>query len=131
MKIAFISYGSRPYSPEDIENRAIGGTETSIYNTATALAHLGHNVTVYGNCDKEYILVDGNLHWKPYTSYIVQPTSSTGREFDVVISVEIFNPALFLEGKLNYIWLHNEMKHYKDGQGRNRSEEHTSELQSH
>jgi glycosyltransferase involved in cell wall biosynthesis len=54
------------YDGRDLEQRPLGGTETSVIRCAQELAQRGHEVTVFSNCDAQ---VDHEgVRWRPLTA---------------------------------------------------------------
>jgi Glycosyl transferases group 1 len=106
-KIIFADRTGR-YDGRDLERRALGGTESSVIQTARDLARRGHDVTVHSNCDGE--LIDHGVRWRPLTD---RPDESC----DAYIAVQ--QPELLgfvprpTRRAIWVLWGANQLRHYK------------------
>ena len=62
MKICFLDNVNIPYTSADIDSNQLRGAENVIINLTRELNYLGHEITVYNNCNKE-IKIE-NIAWK-------------------------------------------------------------------
>ncbi len=96
------------YDGRALETRAIGGTESSVIQTARGLAARGHDVTVHSNCDGE--LIHEGVRWRPMSD---RPDAGC----DVFIAIQ--QPELLgfaPRPKRRVIWVlwgANQLRHYK------------------
>lgn len=104
MRIVIATQGL-PFDGDTLKKQSLGGSETAVISLSNSLKKLGHNVTVYNNCETE-----GDYNGVEYLNV------SRWREFvdcgyaDVVIVsrfVQLFEHKL--NSKLNILWNHDMM----------------------
>lgn len=59
MRIVFLARQSLPFSPANLEQHRVGGSETSLYYVARGLAQQGHEVVVLNHCGAGSGIYDG------------------------------------------------------------------------
>ena len=108
-----IHCGGLPFNGDTLKTSSLGGSETSCYYTAKALATLGHKVTVFTNCREEGVYDDVKYCYAGMQS----EAAPLGDRFhfyaentpcDVMIIQRC--PYAFRyqwASKLNYLWLHD------------------------
>ena len=79
MKICFLDNVNIPYTSTDIDSNQLRGAENVIINLTRELNTLGHEITVYNNCDKE-IKIE-NIEWK--NIYNIQKDKNI---YDIVVT---------------------------------------------
>jgi len=96
------------YDGRALETQALGGTESSVIQTARGLARRGHDVTVHSNCEAE--LVHEGVRWRPMSA---RPDQTC----DVYIAVQQPELLGFVpRPKRRVIWVlwgANQLRHYK------------------
>ena len=106
-KIIFADRTGR-YDGRDLERRALGGTESSVIQTARDLARRGHDVTVHSNCESE--LIDHGVRWRPLS---MRPDETC----DAYVAVQQPELLGFVpRPKRRAIWVlwgANQLRHYK------------------
>jgi glycosyltransferase involved in cell wall biosynthesis len=99
---------STQYDGTSLEQKPLGGTESSVVRLAQALARRGHDVTVYSKCQRE--IVHQGVRWRP----LAEPPPE---RCDLYVAV--VHPALLgfvrkpRRRALWSIWPTNQLKHYK------------------
>ena len=68
--VFYCSYTVKQWTPENVENGGVGGSEESVINIAKNLQKMGWNVTVYNNCGKGGVFE--GVEYKPWWSYNVR-----------------------------------------------------------
>jgi glycosyltransferase involved in cell wall biosynthesis len=108
MATIVIADSTHRYDGRDLENRPLGGTEASVIRCARALAHRGHEVSVYTNCDAP--IEHGGVSWFPLNGK--RPVGC-----DLYVAVQ--QPPLLgfaRKPKRRAIWVlwpSNQLRHYK------------------
>jgi hypothetical protein len=96
------------YDGRALETQALGGTESSVIQTARGLARRGHDVTVHSNCEAE--LIHEGVRWRPLSA---KPDETC----DVYIAVQQTELLGFVpRPKRRVIWVlwgANQLRHYK------------------
>jgi len=100
-----------PIDPSDLENKALGGSETAGVQLARALAYRGHEVNMFCNSPKEGIFDKVRFHNAGrYGGWV------TSVEHDVAIVQRIPHPfRLPTQGKVHMLWMHDlALRRYAD-----------------
>ena len=111
MKIAIIDLLGLTYDGNTLKERGLGGSESAVILMSSELAKLGHEVTVYNNCE------DSKASPGTYdgVEYIDHSTASGKTVYDIVISSRSVAPffannqyvEMTLGAKKTILWMHD------------------------
>lgn len=111
MNIVFFARVTDIFSPKTLQTKSLGGTESSLYYLAKALAKLGHNVTVINNCREDAGVYDNvrYIDYDPNWGLFQTIEYSKKNHIDRLIIVRDFMAPLFpIRADKKLFWAHDD-----------------------
>ena len=116
LKIAIIDIIGIPYDGTTVFNQGLGGSESAVTLMSRELAALGHNVTVFNNCDTDHAKpgIYETVTYRPLGDLALQTIDAA---FDVVISsrtvIPFVHPNDYAKLGDNRAWPYQSMNLYE------------------
>ncbi len=101
MNIAFYTQGTL-FNGRTIDEKGLGGSESALCFIARALHSLGHNVSVFNNCDHP-----GDYDGIRYSNYSELVAYSRSNNIDICIFSRFYEPIAEVRVRARVLWLHD------------------------